>query len=163
MELEGCSAPEIAARLGMTPGAVGNILSKAHRQRTEQTAKAIDLHRAILFERAEMIIEKFAPIALDDDLFERIARGEPVSAASVNQAMRSALIALSQQQKSELLAEGEKKRYERRRQERERFEATADRLSGELRSLPSGVQKTAITRRRELSHCPERRCATGMC
>jgi phage/plasmid primase-like uncharacterized protein len=34
-------------------------------------------------------------------------------------------------------------RYERRRQERERFEATADRLSGELRSLPSGVEKTA--------------------
>jgi transcriptional regulator with XRE-family HTH domain len=41
MELEGCSAPEIAARLGMTPGAVGNILSKAHRQGTEQTAKAM--------------------------------------------------------------------------------------------------------------------------
>jgi putative DNA primase/helicase len=50
---------------------------------------------------------------------------------------------LSEEQKSELLAEAEKKRYERRRQERERFEATADRLSGELRSLPSGVQKTA--------------------
>jgi len=79
----------------MTPGAVGNVLSKAHRQRTEQTAKAIDLHRAILFERAEMIIEKFAPIALDDDLFERIARGEPASATSVNQAMRSALIMLA--------------------------------------------------------------------
>jgi hypothetical protein len=39
---------------------------------------------------------------------------------------------LSEEQKSELLAEAEKKRYERRRQERERFEATADRLSGEL-------------------------------
>ena len=50
---------------------------------------------------------------------------------------------LSEQQKSELLAEAEKKRYERRQQERERFEATADRLSGELRSLPSGVEKTA--------------------
>jgi putative DNA primase/helicase len=50
---------------------------------------------------------------------------------------------LSEEQKSELLAEAEKKRYERRRQERERFEATADRLSGELRSLPSGVEKTA--------------------
>jgi putative DNA primase/helicase len=49
---------------------------------------------------------------------------------------------LSEEQKSELLAKAEKKRYERRRQERERFEATADRLS-ELRSLPSGVQKTA--------------------
>src|SRR6516162_5503733 len=36
MELEGLSASEIAAGLGMTPGAVGNILSKAHRQRTEQ-------------------------------------------------------------------------------------------------------------------------------
>ena len=50
---------------------------------------------------------------------------------------------LSEEQKSELLAEAEKKRYERRRQERERFEATADRLSDELRSLPSGVEKTA--------------------
>src|SRR6516164_4625617 len=51
--------------------------------------------------------------------------------------------AWSQEQKNELLAEAEKKRYERRRQERERFEATADRLSSELRSLPSGVEKTA--------------------
>src|SRR6516164_3830198 len=51
--------------------------------------------------------------------------------------------AWSQEQKNELLAEAEKKRYERRRQERERFEATADRLNGELRSLPSGVEKTA--------------------
>src|SRR6516225_6281568 len=50
---------------------------------------------------------------------------------------------LSEEQKSELLAEAEKKRYERRRQERERFEATADRLSSELRSLPSGVEKTS--------------------
>jgi len=41
------------------------------------------------------------------------------------------------------LAEAEKKRYERRRQERERFEATADRLSSELRSLHFGVEKTA--------------------
>ena len=50
---------------------------------------------------------------------------------------------LSEEQKSELLAEAEKKRYERRRQERERFKATAGRLSAELRSLPSGVEKTA--------------------
>jgi phage/plasmid primase-like uncharacterized protein/antirestriction protein ArdC len=50
---------------------------------------------------------------------------------------------LSQEQKNELLAEAEKKRYERRREEQERFEATANRLSGELRSLSSsGVQKT---------------------
>jgi putative DNA primase/helicase len=50
---------------------------------------------------------------------------------------------LSPEQRSELLADVEKKRYERHRQERERFEATADRLSGELRSLPFGVEKTA--------------------
>jgi putative DNA primase/helicase len=50
---------------------------------------------------------------------------------------------LSEEQKNELLAEAEKKRYERRRQERERFEATATRLNSELRSLPSGVEKTA--------------------
>jgi putative DNA primase/helicase len=50
---------------------------------------------------------------------------------------------LSEEQKSELLEEAEKRRYERRRQERERFEATAARLSGELRSLSfSGVVKT---------------------
>jgi hypothetical protein len=41
------------------------------------------------------------------------------------------------------VSRGGEKTYERRRQERERFEATADRLSGELRSLPSGVEKTA--------------------
>ena len=50
---------------------------------------------------------------------------------------------LSEEQKNELLAEAEKKRYGRRRQERERFEATAERLSDELQSLPSGVEKTA--------------------
>jgi phage/plasmid primase-like uncharacterized protein len=50
----------------------------------------------------------------------------------------------SEEQKSELLAEAERKRNERHRQEQERFEATAARLSGELRSLSlSGVQKTA--------------------
>jgi len=49
---------------------------------------------------------------------------------------------LSADQRSELLAEAEKKRYERDRQELERFEATATRLSADLRSLSfSGVQK----------------------
>jgi predicted transcriptional regulator len=82
MELEGRSATQIATELGMSPGAVGNILSKAHRQRSEQTVEAINLHRAILLRRAEMIIRHYAPIALDDDLFARIARGEPVSEKS---------------------------------------------------------------------------------
>ena len=50
---------------------------------------------------------------------------------------------LSEAQKSELLAEAEEKRNERRRAEQARFEATATRLSAELRSLPSGVEKTA--------------------
>ena len=59
---------------------------------------------------------------------------------------------LSEEQKSELLAEAEKKRYERRRQERERFEATADRLSGELRSLSSGVEKTAYHEAKRIDH-----------
>jgi antirestriction protein ArdC/phage/plasmid primase-like uncharacterized protein len=50
---------------------------------------------------------------------------------------------LSEEQRSELLADVEKKRYERHRLEQERFEATADRLSGELQSLPLPcVQKT---------------------
>ena len=42
-----------------------------------------------------MIIKQYAPIALDDDLCERIARGEPVSEKSVNHAMRAALIMLA--------------------------------------------------------------------
>jgi phage/plasmid primase-like uncharacterized protein len=50
---------------------------------------------------------------------------------------------LTEEQKNALLAEEEKKRHERRRQERERFEATSHRLNSELRSLPSGVEKTA--------------------
>ena len=51
---------------------------------------------------------------------------------------------LSAQQRNELLAEAEKKRYERRRQEQERFEVTAAQLSDELRSISlSGVEKTA--------------------
>jgi hypothetical protein len=95
MEFGGYSAFEIAAQLEMTPGAVGNILSKAHREWSKQTAEAIDLRRAILYRRAEMIIKQYAPIALDDDLCERIARGEPVSEKSVNHAMRAALIMLA--------------------------------------------------------------------
>jgi putative DNA primase/helicase len=50
---------------------------------------------------------------------------------------------LSEERKSELLAAAEKSRYERRRLEAERFEATANRLSAELLSLPrSGFEKT---------------------
>jgi len=50
---------------------------------------------------------------------------------------------LTEKQRSELLADVEKKRYERHRQEQERFEATAKRLSGELGSLSfSDVAKT---------------------
>jgi putative DNA primase/helicase len=49
---------------------------------------------------------------------------------------------LSEEQRSELLAEAEKKRGQRRQQERERFETTAERLSAELRTLSSGVEKT---------------------
>jgi len=50
---------------------------------------------------------------------------------------------LSEDQRSELLAEAEKKRFERRQAEEARFEATAIRLSTELRTLSSGVEKTA--------------------
>ena len=49
---------------------------------------------------------------------------------------------LSEEQRSEVLAEAEKKRGQRRQQERERFETTAERLSAELRTLSSGVEKT---------------------
>jgi hypothetical protein len=95
MELEGYGTSEIAACLGTTASAIGNILSKARRQRSEQTAKAIDLHRAILLERAEMLIEKFMPIALDADLLAQIERGEAVDAKRLDRAMRSALVMLS--------------------------------------------------------------------
>src|SRR6516162_1026216 len=62
---------------------------------------------------------------------------------------------LSEEQRAELLADVEKKRYERRRQERERFEATAARLSGELRSLSfSGVQKTAYHEAKGIEQLP---------
>ena len=50
---------------------------------------------------------------------------------------------LSAEQRSELLAEAEKKRHERDRQELERFEATATRVSADVSSFSfSGVQKT---------------------
>ena len=50
---------------------------------------------------------------------------------------------LSEEQKSELLADADQKRNERRQAEQARFEATATRLGAELRSLPlSGVQRT---------------------
>jgi putative DNA primase/helicase len=49
---------------------------------------------------------------------------------------------LSEEQRNELLAEAEKKRFERRQAEEARFEATAMRLSTELRTLSSGVEKT---------------------
>jgi hypothetical protein len=67
-------------------------LSKADRQRTEQTGRAIDFHRAMLLERAEMIIAQYAPIALDADLFGRIERGEPVSDQSLRRAFKRAMI-----------------------------------------------------------------------
>ena len=50
---------------------------------------------------------------------------------------------LSEEQRNELLAEAEKKRFERGQAEEARFEATAMRLSTELRTLSfSGVEKT---------------------
>jgi hypothetical protein len=95
MELEGLSASEIAARLGKTPGWVGNVLSKAHRQRTEQIGEVIDLHRAMLLRHSDSIIEKFMPLALDEDLFSRIERGEPVEAKRMDRAMRSVFVMLA--------------------------------------------------------------------
>jgi hypothetical protein len=95
MELEGLSAPEIAVRLGMSAGAIGNILSKAHRQRTEQIGEVIDLHRAMLLRHSETIIERFMPLALDEDLFSRIERGEPVEVKRMDRAMRSAMVMLA--------------------------------------------------------------------
>jgi hypothetical protein len=49
----------------------------------------------MLLERTEMIVARHAPIALDDDLFGRIERGENFSATSLKRAMRSALIMLA--------------------------------------------------------------------
>jgi hypothetical protein len=95
MELEGKSASEIGLELGMTPGAIGNVLSKLRRERTEQIGQMIDAHRAIELERSETIIERFMPLALDEDLFARIERGEPVEAKRVNRALRSALVVMA--------------------------------------------------------------------
>jgi putative DNA primase/helicase len=61
---------------------------------------------------------------------------------------------LSEEEKNELLEEAEKKRYERSRQERERFEATADRLSEELRMLPSGVEKKSYHQAKGIEPLP---------
>ena len=95
MELEGKSASEIGLGLGMTPGAIGNILSKLRRERSEQISQMIDAHRAIELERSEAIIARFMPLALDEDLFARIERGEPVEAKRVNRALRSALVVMA--------------------------------------------------------------------
>jgi hypothetical protein len=95
MELEGCGASAIAQELGMTAGAVGNILSKAHRQRAEQIAEVIDLHRAIELERSESVLKRFMPLALDEDLFSQIERGELVEAKRMDRAVRSALVVLA--------------------------------------------------------------------
>ena len=96
MELEGRSRDEIANALGLTSGAVGNVLFSVRRWRSKQTAAAIDLHRAILLERAEMIIRHWAKIALDDDLWRRIERrSESVSAKSLELAMRATFAMLA--------------------------------------------------------------------
>jgi hypothetical protein len=95
MELEGKSASEIGLELGMTPGAIGNVLSKLRRERSEQISQMIDAHRAIELERSEKIIARFMPLALDEDLFARIERGEPVEAKRVNRALRSALVVMA--------------------------------------------------------------------
>jgi hypothetical protein len=95
MELEGKSASEIGLELGMTPGAVGNVLSKLRRERSDQTAQMIDAHRAIELERTETIIKRFMPLALDEDFFSRIERGEPVEAKRMDRAVRSAFVMLA--------------------------------------------------------------------
>jgi DNA-binding CsgD family transcriptional regulator len=95
MSIGGMSPSEIAAQLGLCESTVKNMLSQLCRERTRQAAEAIDAHRAILLSRAEMIVEQFAPLALDKDLFERIERGEPVSETAFRRAYRSALVLLA--------------------------------------------------------------------
>jgi DNA-binding CsgD family transcriptional regulator len=95
MSLKGMSAAQIAAQFGLHPGTVKNLLSELRRERTRQTAEMIDAHRMILLSRAEMIVERFMPVALDPDLFGRLERGEPVSETVFERAFRSALILLA--------------------------------------------------------------------
>jgi hypothetical protein len=83
MELEGKSASEIGLELRMTPGAVGNVLSKLRRERSDQTAQMIDAHRAIELERTETIIKRFMPLALDEEV-ERAMKGAFVMLAVMN-------------------------------------------------------------------------------
>lgn len=61
---------------------------------------------------------------------------------------------LSEEQKSALLVEAEKKRFERSQAEQARFDATAIRLSTELRSLPSGVNKTQYHKAKAIEPLP---------
>ena len=99
---------------------------KAHRLRTEKDKRG----EAAVFYRAYLdgVPNGYAANNRTKEVQRWVARSQGLTA----------------EQRNELLADVEKKRYERQRQEQERFDAAAARLSGELRSVSlSGVQKTA--------------------
>jgi antirestriction protein ArdC/phage/plasmid primase-like uncharacterized protein len=98
---------------------------KAHRLRTEKDKRG----ESAIFYRAYLdgVPNGYALNNRTKEVQRWVARGQGLTA----------------EERSELLAEAERKRNERHRQDQERFEATAARLSGELRPMSlSGVQKT---------------------
>ena len=70
---------------------------------------------------------------------------------------------MSEEQKSALLAEADEKRKERNRAEQARFEATATRLSVEIRGLRSGLKRTAYHETKGIEPLLVHRYAMGIC
>jgi hypothetical protein len=95
LELQGLRVGEIANELGLSACAVSNLLSIVKRRRNRQIARTIDLHRSLELERSERILEKFMTLALDEELFECLARGEELDPRRVARAVRSALLVLA--------------------------------------------------------------------
>ena len=55
----------------------------------------LDAHRAIELERTEAIIKRFMPLALDEEVFELLQRGEAVEPKRMDRAVRSAFVMLA--------------------------------------------------------------------
>jgi antirestriction protein ArdC/phage/plasmid primase-like uncharacterized protein len=109
---------------GIVEGEHPMMDGEAHRLRTERDKRG----EAAIFYRAYLdgVSNGYAENNRTKEVKRWKARGQGLSA----------------EQRNELLADLEKKRYERHRLEQERFETTANRLSDELRALPSGLEKT---------------------
>jgi hypothetical protein len=95
LELQGKSRPEIAAELKMTPSMVRHVLARAHQESRAQLAKTVNLYRQLELDRTELLIKRYLAIALPDPVtIQRLEGEEPVAAASLDHAMKAALIVL---------------------------------------------------------------------